>query len=62
LNLKYDELLSNVAFNSNLRRFNEGITTNAAHEILTVKGAAFDPEAGAHTRPLFGSTEALFVG
>jgi len=23
----------------------EGITTNAAHEILTVKGAAFDPEA-----------------
>jgi len=50
LETKYDELLSNVAFNFNLRRYIE-----AAFSKLT-RGRGGSSQAGAYTRPRFGST------
>ena len=52
LNLNYDELLSNFAFKSNLRRYNK------APWFLDAFPAGTTPaiQVGADTRPLFGST------
>jgi hypothetical protein len=49
---KYDELLSNVALKFNLRHYTEAIAATADANFT----AARDVEAGAYTRPLFGST------
>ena len=47
LNLKYDELLSDVAFKFKLRRYRKGDAD------LMIAGGC---EVGAYTRPLFNST------
>jgi len=49
LNLKCDKLISRFAFNFNVRRYSMGFRRNlSAAEIVN--------QAGAHTRPPFGST------
>ena len=53
LKLKYDEPLSNFAFNFNLRPYASGKSVCYNAPVL---------EAGAYTRPLFSSTHALSVG
>jgi hypothetical protein len=58
LKLQYDELLANVAFDFNLRR----CTTVDDVECELMVQAAIQLSAGAYTRPLFGSTQALCVG
>ena len=64
MKLNYDEPLSNVAFNFNLRRYAVGLLANtcdagdklAGYLRLVDAQAAPGLEAGAYTRPLFGST------
>ena len=62
LKLRYDGPGSNLAFNFNLRRYTlttwQGITFGEAGGAVADAGRV----AGASTRPLSGSTQALFVG
>ena len=55
LKLKCGVLLSNFAFNFNLRRY-------TMEELMTASTLTSTFEAGAYTRSLFGSTLALFEG
>jgi len=50
LKLKYEELLSDVGFKFNLRRYTPGPTIVIAHEFFDAM------PAGAYTRSLFSST------
>jgi hypothetical protein len=52
LKLKYDEMLSNFAFNFNLRRY----MMAALLPCLGALGGMIVPMAGAYTPPLFSST------
>jgi hypothetical protein len=52
LQLTHDEPISDFAYNLKLRRYSQG----SAHEFVRVMREALESEAGAYTRPLFGST------
>jgi hypothetical protein len=53
-NLKYAELLSNFAFNVNLRRYNKAGRAVTAAVASRLRAELL--QAGAYTRPLFSST------
>ena len=55
LKLQYDKLLSNFAFNFNFRRYREVLANDPSHIRDFLRLASWY-EAGASTRPLFGST------
>ena len=57
LQLKYEELLSNFGFKFNLRRYSK-MAKETEVESLYFLG---EMQAGAYTRPLFSSTQALSV-
>ena len=64
LKLKYDEALSNVGFNFNLRRYTKetfdpkGCSSDDYYDVLA---SAQRREAGAYTRPLLSSTSVVAV-
>jgi hypothetical protein len=64
--LKYDRLLSTFAFDFNLRRYATALAAHLElHDFVAVllfdRRAKACMAAGAHTRPVFGSTYALSV-
>jgi hypothetical protein len=54
LKLKYDGLFSSFAFKFNLRRYN--LQSAIAASAPCAQAASAAAQAGAYTRPLFGST------
>jgi hypothetical protein len=61
LKLKCDVLLPTSAFKLNLRRYNTA-GSGVVSFFEWAQGLATVLQAGAYTRPLFGSTQALSVG
>jgi hypothetical protein len=71
LTLRYDTLLSKLAFNLNLRRYTTAANGETRLRVTTTTrrwtdganvndiAAGFDQEAGAYTRSLFRSTSAV---
>jgi hypothetical protein len=66
LKLKYDKPLSSFAFNFNLRRCTVvpflDLANHAASPSIDYRCDGVETPAGAYTRPLFSSTQALAVG